>query len=784
MGIAIKIDVDTRNFDKAYRKMVDDNILLDKQVRSVGAGIEKGIILPLQHVENASSSMENQLRTDFSYVQDSIQITEVQLEGMSKALGQAFELTNTREAEQKITSFGTLLKDVGIQNEQAMHPSKFALPEFDDAMLAIIDDMKNANKLVGALGGKRNPVIGLVGAVKDLADGTQSINEKGINLGDVADLAYAAATIGGIATATQGLGISFGTLATAAGPLALVASVPLILAVAVEESVDRLDSRVNRWAQQFPEDTATILERFADLGTTAVTNLELLEKGVGGSEKAVTESFNAMGDIAENSLKSKIAALQEQAATAPSFLEGVIKEQNVQELEGLGESLQNIESYNAERKHIQENAARNGVELTALELEQITDLSSKATEESLKHLVEDQNQRERILKSMTGDVEASTKTQAEAVVESLEKQRLSAETEYEAWKKSQKEALDPEEAKKLFAETDRVFENHINGIDDKILEYEKVHPGIISNLSAYTGEFSKALCHQGETIRDRLSKAGREAKGASDEVAAFHTSWQNQDYKVHNAHVLTNANETKSDVATCHEDWQDQKYEDHHANILTNANETKSDVATCHEDWQAQDYKVHNADILTNVDKTRDKQSRFNNFWGTYEYLPKSANIKTNTDDVKKDIRNTNDWVSKFSFTSRVISIGVNLLGKLNVSKNAKGTDYFIGGLTRIHEKGDEVINLPTGTQILTAGLSNQLMREYGRAKAQFDQRQLHDIRVVTPSQASSINLHRVESLLSAIYKKDNSTYLDGEAIHKNLDRRNMIATIQAERAL
>jgi len=44
--------------------------------------------------------------------------------------------------------------------------------------------------------------------------------------------------------------------------------------------------------------------------------------------------------------------------------------------------------------------------------------------------------------------------------------------------------------------------------------------------------------------------------------------------------------------------------------------------------------------------------------------------------------------------------------------KNATGTPYFGGGLTRINENGGEIINLPTGAQIIPSDKSAQMVRE------------------------------------------------------------------------
>lgn len=93
------------------------------------------------------------------------------------------------------------------------------------------------------------------------------------------------------------------------------------------------------------------------------------------------------------------------------------------------------------------------------------------------------------------------------------------------------------------------------------------------------------------------------------------------------------------------------------------------------------------------------------------------------------------------------------------IAGNAKGTDYFQGGLTAIHEKGDEVINLPQGAQILTAGLSNQMMAQYGKNMARNDTarltRQVAANLSISHTSSSTTDLRRVEGLLQRLVAKE-----------------------------
>ncbi len=50
------------------------------------------------------------------------------------------------------------------------------------------------------------------------------------------------------------------------------------------------------------------------------------------------------------------------------------------------------------------------------------------------------------------------------------------------------------------------------------------------------------------------------------------------------------------------------------------------------------------------------------------------------------------------------------------IEGNAKGTDYWRGGLTRVNEEGGEIMNLPRGTQIIPHDVSMEMARAAGQA--------------------------------------------------------------------
>ena len=53
-----------------------------------------------------------------------------------------------------------------------------------------------------------------------------------------------------------------------------------------------------------------------------------------------------------------------------------------------------------------------------------------------------------------------------------------------------------------------------------------------------------------------------------------------------------------------------------------------------------------------------------------------------------------------------------------SMHNNAKGTDYYEGGLTTMHEKGYEVYNLPRGSKIYNHEASEDLVRKTAESVA------------------------------------------------------------------
>ncbi|MDO5785365.1 MAG: hypothetical protein Q4P20_09935, partial [Eubacteriales bacterium] len=88
-------------------------------------------------------------------------------------------------------------------------------------------------------------------------------------------------------------------------------------------------------------------------------------------------------------------------------------------------------------------------------------------------------------------------------------------------------------------------------------------------------------------------------------------------------------------------------------------------------------------------------------------------------DTVKSKVGSVFDWfASKFEWISGQLSwlrdAASNLpgvgsaLNALGIGSNASGTPYWRGGLTRINERGGEIVDLPSGTRIIPHDVSKK----------------------------------------------------------------------------
>lgn len=100
-----------------------------------------------------------------------------------------------------------------------------------------------------------------------------------------------------------------------------------------------------------------------------------------------------------------------------------------------------------------------------------------------------------------------------------------------------------------------------------------------------------------------------------------------------------------------------------------------------------------------------------------------TGKIMTSYDKVKSGLKGVFDWIfknnSKAASEASNISYGGGGNNKARVSENWTGTNHFKGGLTTLHERGEEIYDLPQGTRIYNAERSEQMVIETARHVAE-----------------------------------------------------------------
>lgn len=92
------------------------------------------------------------------------------------------------------------------------------------------------------------------------------------------------------------------------------------------------------------------------------------------------------------------------------------------------------------------------------------------------------------------------------------------------------------------------------------------------------------------------------------------------------------------------------------------------------------------------------------------------TSITEKVESIKKSV--FEKWQAIRDFMSNpikgTVDIVKNGLSSVNVGKNALGTQYWKGGLTKINEHGGEIINLPNGSKVIPADKSKNMLNKQG----------------------------------------------------------------------
>lgn len=72
-------------------------------------------------------------------------------------------------------------------------------------------------------------------------------------------------------------------------------------------------------------------------------------------------------------------------------------------------------------------------------------------------------------------------------------------------------------------------------------------------------------------------------------------------------------------------------------------------------------------------------------------------------------------WLSTMA-SNAASSAWSSIVGAFGIGANANGTSHWRGGLTRINERGEEIVQLPSGSKVFPAGLSKRMAEDAGGA--------------------------------------------------------------------
>ena len=96
--------------------------------------------------------------------------------------------------------------------------------------------------------------------------------------------------------------------------------------------------------------------------------------------------------------------------------------------------------------------------------------------------------------------------------------------------------------------------------------------------------------------------------------------------------------------------------------------------------------------------------------------------VDRTTGDLLTKWQQFKNWWSNLSFAPKTIKVyAEQALGNYGYKpqQHWSGTSYFKGGLTTLHERGEELYDLPTGTRIYNHEMSEQLVLETARKTAE-----------------------------------------------------------------
>jgi len=581
--------------------------------------------------------------------------TLLRLAGNSELLGEALDQSsgaweeNSALAEEAQTRYETLESQLGILRNEVMDiaiefggPFVEALRDGIQAarpMLDTLSDMaqgfsdldeeqqQTIIKLIGitAAAGPALSILGRVGQgaatagdglawlvrkVGGLQASAETANPVVSEAGDVIEgVGTTAATAGG----TKGVG----SLVTALGT-----SLPWALGIAAAaaggwavwelwgEEAWEASQRTKRWGTDVSEETDKVLTDMSEATSEIGEQYHGMSIGIEEDTDSMAESFTALGDTVRTELTERIEEFGQISEEYSDILSDNTKEMLENEQQGIQESLDAINGYVERASEIRKKESESSVDMSAETAQQLADLSKATAEEYIKTLGGTQEEQERILSALTGDIDNATQEQARTWAQSLGEQRQelvlhSQEIEQVAEEVIENLELDPdgELANQIRQDFEGINQETINGLDAQLAAIAEKYPEIADEIIFANGEIASESTKVGDAVADAnqkiidngriMSNALRESaletaesqSWMADEATSGAETWNNLVYEAKQGDFETDLPELVNEAAEDSVTWNNLRFQLHDANLNSNAKQIIGEAAITNGWW-------------------------------------------------------------------------------------------------------------------------------------------------------------------------------------------------------
>lgn len=576
----------------------------------------------------------------------------------------------------QITMLKSQLEGVGIQLAEILIPivSKMVdkISEWVDKFASLDDETQETIVKMAALAAAIGPVLLLGGK---LAGGVSSI----IGLFGKFTAASTAATA---ATSAMSSGIGAAGLAAKAGALLLNPWTAAIAAGGIAAyglykhlSQDAIPA-VDLFGETVSESTQKAVGSFLELNDKATLALNQLSwSGQEVTQEMATNITNNFSQMAEQVQSGLDKHYQESLQKMHSFVNSstsLSKEEQEQILANMQQGYENrkqtIEEGEARIKEILTTASNEKRALTKAEQEEINAIQKQMVDTGIQVLSENELEAKVIMERMRQQAgEISARQAAEVVQNSLRQKEETIKAAEEQYNEVIKEIIrQRDEAGTITAEqADKLIREAKRQRDEVVAKAEEMHKKVVDEAKVQAKEHVNQV---------------------DWETGEIKTKWQ-----VMKDNIQTKAKKIKEDAINR---WEEIK-------IATSEkwNNIKTGVADSWEDMKRETFEKV-GDIWSEMtSRWEDIYISTRENWGNTRTSVANSinNIKDKIDEGIKKIKEWNATKVKekvFSIVEQVKRVFS------SVGSNARGTNYWRGGLTWVGEEGPELIDLPRGTKI------------------------------------------------------------------------------------